>query len=133
MTRRLDQGFAAFEAWRDEILEEEEREQHKLDRKIVAEEHWLRYGVTARRKRNVRRLGELAGAAPAIAASTRAASAACRSTRREAEQSGTLVVEAEDIAKVLWRPRRSCATSPCASCAATGSASSARTAPARPR
>jgi ATP-binding cassette subfamily F protein uup len=25
-----------------------EREQHKLDRKIVAEEHWMRYGVTAR-------------------------------------------------------------------------------------
>jgi ATP-binding cassette subfamily F protein uup len=29
--------------------------QHKLDRKIVREEHWLRYGVTARRKRNMRR------------------------------------------------------------------------------
>src|SRR5436190_1018182 len=41
------------------LLDEEEREQHKLDRKIVAEEHWLRYGVTARRKRNVRRLGNL--------------------------------------------------------------------------
>ena len=41
------------------VLEEEEREQHKLDRKIVAEEHWLRYGVTGRRKRNMRRLGEL--------------------------------------------------------------------------
>ena len=62
--RRLDRGFAAFEEWRDAILAEEEREQHKLDRKIVAEEHWLRYGVTARRKRNVRRLGAVAGAAP---------------------------------------------------------------------
>src|SRR5207244_10128364 len=41
------------------ILAEEERDRHKLDRKIVAEEHWLRYGVTARRKRNVRRLGAL--------------------------------------------------------------------------
>src|SRR5471032_1462347 len=30
-----------------------------LDRKIVAEEHWLRYGVTGRRKRNMRRVGEL--------------------------------------------------------------------------
>ena len=48
-----------FEAWRDKVLEEEERERHKLDRQIVAEEHWLRYGVTARRKRNMRRLGEL--------------------------------------------------------------------------
>ena len=34
-------------------------DQHKLDRKIVREEHWVRYGVTARRKRNVRRMGEL--------------------------------------------------------------------------
>ena len=57
--RRLDRGFAAFEEWRDAILADEEREQHKLDRKIVAEEHWLRYGVTARRKRNVRRLDAL--------------------------------------------------------------------------
>ena len=47
------------------VLAEEEREQHKLDRKIVAEEHWMRYGVTARRKRNMRRVGELAGAARA--------------------------------------------------------------------
>ncbi len=57
--RRMDRGFAHFEAWRDQVLEEEEKEQHKLDRKIVREEHWLRYGVTARRKRNVRRLGDL--------------------------------------------------------------------------
>jgi ATPase subunit of ABC transporter with duplicated ATPase domains len=48
-TRRIERGFADFETWRDEVLVEEERNQHKLDRKIVAEEHWLRYGVTARR------------------------------------------------------------------------------------
>ena len=54
-TRRLDQGFGAFEAWRDAKLEEEELERHKLDRQIVNEEHWMRYGVTARRTRNMRR------------------------------------------------------------------------------
>ena len=48
-----------FETWRDTMLEEEERDQHKLGRQILREEHWLRYGVTARRKRNMRRLGEL--------------------------------------------------------------------------
>ena len=67
ITRRLDQGFAAFEAWRDAILEDEEIERHKLDRRIVQEEHWLRYGVSARRKRNQRRLGELHRAARASA------------------------------------------------------------------
>ena len=58
-TRRLDRGFAHFEEWRDAVLAEEERDQHKLDRKIVAEEHWMRYGVTGRRKRNMRRVGQL--------------------------------------------------------------------------
>src|SRR6185437_12310240 len=60
LTRRLDRGFGAFEAWRDAKLEEEEAERHKLDRKIVEEERWMRYGVTARRKRNMRRVAELA-------------------------------------------------------------------------
>jgi ATP-binding cassette subfamily F protein uup len=59
-TMRLDRGFAGFEAWRDQLLEEEERDRQKLNRKIVAEEHWVRYGVTARRKRNVRRMALLA-------------------------------------------------------------------------
>ena len=63
VTRRIEQGFASFEEWRDQVLEEEEREQHKLGRKIVAEEHWMRYGVSARRKRNVRRVGLLAAVA----------------------------------------------------------------------
>ena len=58
-TLRLGQGFSAFEQWRDALLEEEEKDLQKLDRKIVAEEHWVRYGVTARRKRNVRRMAEL--------------------------------------------------------------------------
>ena len=52
-------GFAQFEAWRDEQLALEEVERHKLDRRIAREEDWLRYGVTARRKRNVRRWREL--------------------------------------------------------------------------
>ncbi|MEA2740348.1 MAG: transport system ATP-binding/permease protein, partial [Acetobacteraceae bacterium] len=46
VTRVLDQGFAHFEAWRDQVLEQEETERHKLGRKIVMEEDWLRYGVT---------------------------------------------------------------------------------------
>src|SRR5258708_24575565 len=58
--RRIERGFAAFEAWRDDVLAEEERERRKLDRKIEAEEHWMRYGVTARRKRNMRRVAGLA-------------------------------------------------------------------------
>ena len=58
-TRRLGKGFTHFEAWRDTIIDQEDRTQQKLDRKIVREEHWLRYGVSGRRKRNVRRLDAL--------------------------------------------------------------------------
>jgi ATP-binding cassette subfamily F protein uup len=58
-TRRLSKGFGHFEAWRDEIIDQEDRTQQKIDRKIVREEHWLRYGVSGRRKRNVRRLESL--------------------------------------------------------------------------
>ncbi|MEM9999700.1 MAG: ABC-F family ATP-binding cassette domain-containing protein [Pseudomonadota bacterium] len=57
--RENQKGFAHFEDWRDKLLEEEELEQHKLARKIVREEHWLTHGVSGRRKRNMRRLGEL--------------------------------------------------------------------------
>ena len=98
VTRRIEQGFSGFEAWRDAFFEEEEREQHKLDRKIVAEEHWLRYGVTARRKRNVRRLGNLhdlrkerrEARGPTGNVSMRAG---------EAEASGTMVAEAKGVSK----------------------------------
>lgn len=58
-TKRLDSGFAEFEEWRDQILETEETELHKLDRKIASETQWLRKGVTARRKRNQGRLRAL--------------------------------------------------------------------------
>ncbi len=58
---RLERGFAHFEAWRDEKLAQEEVECHKLERRIAEEEHWVRYGVTARRKRNVGRLERLKG------------------------------------------------------------------------
>ena len=99
-TRRLDKGFAAFEAWRDDVLEEEEREHHKLDRRIVNEEHWLRYGVTARRKRNQKRLGDLHAmrAARKTARANRAERNVALSVQ-DARLSGKLVIEAKGIAK----------------------------------
>ncbi|WP_375669462.1 ATP-binding cassette domain-containing protein, partial [Bartonella sp. MR168JLCBS] len=54
-TKRVEKPFLEFENWRDKVLEEEALNQHKLARQIAREEQWLRYGVTARRKRNVRR------------------------------------------------------------------------------
>jgi ABC transport system ATP-binding/permease protein len=96
--RQIDRGFAAFEAWRDEVLAEEEREQHKLDRKIVNEEHWLRYGVSGRRKRNVKRLGNL-HALREQRRNYRGTAGSANLTAAEAEKSGKLVIEAKNIAK----------------------------------
>ena len=97
-TRRLDRGFAHFEEWRDQILEEEEREQHKLGRQIVREEHWLRYGVTARRKRNMRRLGELQQMRQRFR-THRGAEGTATLAASDAAESGKLVIEAKGIAK----------------------------------
>jgi ATP-binding cassette subfamily F protein uup len=58
-TRRLDQGFAAYETWRDRLLEEEESARHKRDRAIANELEWLTHGRSARRKRNQGRLARL--------------------------------------------------------------------------
>ena len=58
--RRLNAGFGDFESWRDQLLNEEEIAQAALEQQIATEEHWMRHGVTARRKRNVRRVNLLA-------------------------------------------------------------------------
>jgi ATP-binding cassette subfamily F protein uup len=97
-TRRIERGFAHFEEWRDMLLAEEEREQHKLDRKIVAEEHWMRYGVTGRRKRNMRRVGHLQ-ALREQRRSYRASAGDAAITADSAAPSGALVIEAKGIAK----------------------------------
>src|SRR3954468_23246658 len=98
LTRRIERGFSEFEAWRDDVLEQEERDRHKLDRKIAAEADWLRYGVTARRRRNVRRLSALHGMRKALRDQRRAVGAV-RMSLSEAELSGKLVIEAEGASK----------------------------------
>lgn len=99
-TRRIEVGFGAFEAWRDEQLAEEERNQQKLDRKIVAEEHWVRYGVTARRKRNVKRMANLASLRQARR-DYRATSGKATIAAAQADKSGALVIEAKGIDKAF--------------------------------
>ena len=51
--------FDKFEDWRDDYIEREAVAMQKLGRKIAREEDWIRHGVSGRRKRNVRRVGEL--------------------------------------------------------------------------
>ncbi len=49
-------GFADFEDWSTELLEQEERELHNRKQIVGQEIEWASRGVKARRKRNVRRL-----------------------------------------------------------------------------
>ena len=100
VTRRVDLPFNAFEAWRDTFLAEEEAAQHKLARKIVREEHWLRYGVTAGRKRNVRRMAALERLRQ-TRREHRASTGRAVIDVTEAATSGALVIEAKDISKAF--------------------------------
>jgi ATP-binding cassette subfamily F protein uup len=97
-TQRLDRGFSGYEAWRDQLLEEEERDRQKLNRKIVAEEHWVRYGVTARRKRNVRRMA-LLGELRRERREARRQLGQVSFSVSEAGNAGTRVIEARGISK----------------------------------
>ncbi len=97
-TRSIPIGFSGFEAWRDEWLAQEELERHKLARKIEREGDWLRYGVTARRKRNVRRLAAL----HAMREEHKTARRVAGQVKLEAAEgalSGKLVIEAKGISK----------------------------------
>ncbi len=98
-TRTLDKGFAAFEPWRDEVLAAEELERHKLDRKIVMEEHWVRYGVTARRKRNQGRMARLGELRRSRREQLKAVGSVKFADTEAGAASGTRVIEAERISK----------------------------------
>ncbi|GAA5266396.1 ABC transport system ATP-binding/permease protein [Acidiphilium sp. MT5] len=97
-TNRIDRGFAHFESWRDEVIEQEARDAQKLSREIVREEDWMRYGVTARRKRNVRRVAELAALRERKRTEQRA-SATLKVNSSSAALSGKIVFDAERISK----------------------------------
>jgi ATP-binding cassette subfamily F protein uup len=94
----MDRPFDQFEEWRDEIIEQEERDRHKLDRKIAMEEDWVRYGVSGRRKRNMRRLGDLFQMRQ-DRREARRVQGNVQMTVSEAEASGKLVAEAIGISK----------------------------------
>jgi len=97
-TRRLEQGFASFEDWRDKVLEEEEIERHKLDRKIVREDQWMHGGVTGRRKRNVRRVRELRAMRQEVR-DQRYAVGSVRLDAAEGSTSGKLIAETTGTSK----------------------------------
>ncbi|MEH6832628.1 MAG: ATP-binding cassette domain-containing protein [Sulfitobacter sp.] len=98
--RRQEIGFQGFEAWRDQIWEEEDMQRHKLNRKIKSEARWAVEGISARRKRNqgrVRALQELR--AERSSQITRQGTAAM--ALEAGPKSGRKVMEAINITKVF--------------------------------
>ena len=96
--RRQETGFAGFEAWRDQVWDEEDMQRHKLNRKIKSEARWAVEGISARRKRNqgrVRALQELR--AERSAQITRQGTAAM--ALDAGPKSGRKVIEADNISK----------------------------------
>ncbi len=99
ITRELNQGFGAFEEWRDTVFEQEQLERHKLDRKIAREMAWMYDGgVTARRKRNMRRVAEL-GELRQQRRDARAVQGTVKMEVTSAGITGKLVMEAKGISK----------------------------------
>ncbi len=54
-----NKGFANFEEWQEQIINQEIIAQNNLNKKIEEETEWLHKGVTARRRRNMGRLRRL--------------------------------------------------------------------------
>jgi ATP-binding cassette subfamily F protein uup len=98
MTRLLEKSFAHFEDWRDTVMEREELAAHKLDRQIVREEHWVTHGVSGRRKRNMKRLGDLSKLRKLRADRLKPTGDVNISVAR-AETSGRLVASVEQVSK----------------------------------
>ena len=97
-SRLLEKGFGGFETWRDELYAQEELESHKEERRIVREEHWVTHGVSGRRKRNVRRLGELEKLRAAHA-DRRGPQGNIQITMADAQTSGKLVAKIKGVWK----------------------------------
>lgn len=57
--RNNNKGYGNFDEWSLKIIEQEQRELDNLAKKLQQEDGWLHGGVTARRKRNQKRLNDI--------------------------------------------------------------------------
>jgi len=101
--RRLDKGFEHFDAWADEVAAEEEQALYSLRKKIAREELWLHQGLTARRKRNQRRVARLQQLRESRRELLTGRPGALNLSVAEAEGGGKTVIEAEHLAKSYRR------------------------------
>src|SRR3954471_3743464 len=96
--RRAEIGFGGFEAWTEQVYDEEARAAEKLDAKLKLELHWLERGVTAPRRRNQGRLTKLHEMRAQRAAMLGAAGTAKLALAKDDVKSKT-VIEADEVSK----------------------------------
>lgn len=95
-----DKGYTDFEEWSSHILQLEMLEVQKLSKKVEAENLWLQQGVTARRKRNQQRLGEVFRLREKLHTdrnSQKKVVATAKLPPLSANQTNRMVVEMEDV------------------------------------
>ncbi len=98
MVRRQEQGFEAFETWRDKVWEEEDQQRHKLNRLIKSEAKWAVEGISARRKRNQGRVRALQALRAEKAAQIKRHGSAAMSLEA-GPKSGRKVIKAKALSK----------------------------------
>jgi ATP-binding cassette subfamily F protein uup len=97
--RRLDRGFAAFEAWAETIAAAQAKAGRRLDESLARETGWLERGVTGRRARNEGRRRRLMALREEKAQSLRLARGELSARAASAPRSGRLVIEARALSK----------------------------------
>lgn len=100
MVRRQEQGFGAFEAWRDKVWEEEDQQRHKLNRLIKSEARWAVEGISARRKRNQGRVRALQALRAEKASQIKRQGSAAMALD-SGPKSGRKVIEAKGVSKAF--------------------------------
>ncbi|MEX0328581.1 MAG: ABC-F family ATP-binding cassette domain-containing protein [Ruegeria sp.] len=98
VVRRQEQGFEAFETWRDKVWEEEDQQRHKLNRLIKSEARWAVEGISARRKRNQGRVRALQALRAERASQIKRQGPAAMSLE-SGPKSGRKVIEASGLSK----------------------------------
>lgn len=96
--RRMNKPYDHFDTWAETLLEQEMREQQKLNKVIAQETVWSHQGITARRKRNQGRLGRL-HELRAKKADYLAQTGKVKLVLKEGETPSQLVIEAKSISK----------------------------------
>ncbi len=88
--------YDTFLARKEDLLAAEEQQNALFDKKLALEEVWIRQGIKARRTRNEGRVRALEQMRR-VRGQRRASGAKVRMAIQEAERSGTLVAELEDV------------------------------------